>query len=501
MKKTPLVVSILLAVGVGTSEAGEYISASEPSKAIQNQYIVVLKDDVVSKHQSMFGTSSMFNAVEYMNADLSNRYGATVIRSYKNVLNGGAFRMTEKQAKALAKHADVAYVEQDQVVNLNATQSNPPWGLDRIDQRNLPLDNQFNYSTTASNVNAYVIDTGIYTGHSEFGGRAYNGYDFIDNDSVANDCNGHGTHVAGTIGGSTYGVAKQAKLYGVKVLSCSGSGSNSGVIAGMDWVGDNHVKPAVANLSLGGGASSSTDSAVQRLVNDGVTVVVAAGNNSSNACNYSPARAANAITVGSTASNDSRSGFSNYGNCLDIFAPGSSIKSAWNNGGTNTISGTSMASPHVAGIAALYLADNSSATPAQVTSHIINNATSGVVSDPRSGSPNLLAYVGDNSPAGPEISYIHTEYLGCQAYQSRHIVDWTATPSSGILEYDVDVRYYSGSAWTNYTNTTSSALIVTANNNSALGIRIRARNANGWGDFRVTSTRRINCSGGGPAPN
>ncbi|AOE49076.1 S8 family peptidase [Kangiella sediminilitoris] len=392
MKLTKVVTGVLLATGAAGAYAGQFKTAHDPANAVEGQYIVVLKDDAVQEHQGLFSSQANLKAVQMVNDRLSMKYNARVSRTYKNVVKGGVYNMTAAQAKKLAQDPTVEIVEEDQIMSIDATQSNPTWGIDRVDQRNLPLSNSYTYNTTASNVNAYIIDTGILNSHSEFGGRSTSGIDTVDNDGDATDCNGHGTHVAGTVGGSTYGVAKNVNLIGVRVLNCQGSGTNSGVIAGMDWVADNHTKPAVANMSLGGGASSTTDNAVQGMVDAGVTVVVAAGNDNSNACNYSPARAANAITVGSTTSSDSRSSFSNYGSCLDIYAPGSSITSAWSNGGTNTISGTSMASPHVAGIAALYLADNPTASVSQVTQAIVDAATPGVVSDAKSGSPNLLAY-------------------------------------------------------------------------------------------------------------
>ncbi|HEV2148256.1 MAG TPA: S8 family peptidase [Longimicrobiaceae bacterium] len=313
---------------------------------------------------------------------------------YTAALNGFAGTLNQGQLTALQNNPNVDYVEQDQTVSISTTQTNATWGIDRIDQRDLPLSGTYEYTPTGSGVNAYIIDTGIRLSHQEFGGRAVTGYDAVTSGGNANDCNGHGTHVAGTVGGTAYGVAKQVKLYAVRVLDCNGSGTNSGVIAGMDWVTANHVKPAVANMSLGGGASTATDDAVNRMHNAGVTVVVAAGNDNKDACNYSPARAANAVTVGATANNDARASYSNWGSCLDLFAPGSSITAAWHTGdtNTNTISGTSMASPHVAGVAALYLQGNPGASPATVTSAITGSATSGKVTSAGTNSPNLLLY-------------------------------------------------------------------------------------------------------------
>ena len=405
MKLNQVVAGVLLATGVTGAYAGEFKTASQPEKAIKGQYIVVLKDDAVAQNMGLFSSNAAEQAIQMMTENLSRKYQAQVQRTYTKALKGGTFTLSEKAAQKLAQDPNVLLVEEDQIVSINATQNNATWGIDRVDQRDLPLSGTYTYNTTASNVNAYIIDTGILNSHSEFGGRSVSGIDTVDNDNDATDCNGHGTHVAGTVGGSTYGIAKSVNLIGVRVLNCSGSGTLSGVIDGIDWVASNHTKPAVANMSLGGGASSSIDTAVANLVSAGVTVVVAAGNDNSSACNYSPAREPSAITVGSTTSSDSRSSFSNYGSCLDIYAPGSSITSAWHTGGTNTISGTSMASPHVAGVAALYLADNPTATPSQVDSAIKNAATPNKVTDAKSGSPNLLLYSlfdGSNPDPDPE---------------------------------------------------------------------------------------------------
>ena len=322
---------------------------------------------------------------------------------YTHALKGFSAKLSEKAALALAEDPRVEYVEEDGVVTALATQSPATWGLDRIDQRDLPLNNSYVYNATGAGVKAYIIDTGILTSHNEFGGRAIDGHDAVDGSLPALDCNGHGTHVAGTVGGATYGVAKGVTLVAVRVLDCQGNGTDSGVIAGINWVTGNHAagQPAVANMSLGGGASQALDDAVNASINDGVTYAIAAGNgdifgNPQPACNYSPARVANAITVGSTTSSDARSSFSNYGTCVDIFAPGSSITSAWYSSttATNTISGTSMATPHVAGAAALYLQGNTSASPATVGAALINNSTLNKVTNPLTGSPNRLLYTG-----------------------------------------------------------------------------------------------------------
>lgn len=352
---------------------------------IENNYIVVLNDEWV-------GEKGTFSIAPYIAAEMSAMHKGKLKHVYQHALNGFAAEMTPEEAEALSNDYRVLFVEEDGIVTADATQNNPPWGLDRIDQRNLPLNAVYTFNWTGAGVRAYIIDTGIRTTHTQFGGRASNVFDAFGGNGQ--DCNGHGTHVAGTVGGSTFGVAKSALLRGVRVLNCSGSGSNSGVIAGVDWVRLNHVAPAVANMSLGGGISAALDTAVNNLHNAGVTIAVAAGNSNANACNSSPARAANAITVGSTTTTDARSSFSNFGTCLDLFAPGSGILSAWfsSNTATATLSGTSMASPHVAGVAALYKQANPSASSTTIRNAIVNNATTNVVTNPGSGSPNRLLY-------------------------------------------------------------------------------------------------------------
>ena len=352
---------------------------------IENNYIVVLDDSVV-------GERGIFSIAPYIASELAISHRGKIKHLYQHALNGFAVEMSAEDAERLSQDFRVKFVEEDGVVTADATQNNPPWGLDRIDQRNRPLNAIYTFNWTGSGVRAYVIDTGIRTTHTQFGGRASNVFDAFGGNGQ--DCNGHGTHVAGTIGGSTFGVAKSALLRGVRVLNCSGSGSNSGVIAGVDFVRQNHIAPAVANMSLGGGISSALDTAVNNLHNANVTIAVAAGNSNANACNSSPARAANAITVGSTTTTDARSSFSNFGTCLDIFAPGSGILSSTSSSDTSTatFSGTSMASPHVAGVAALYKQANPSASSTTIRNAIVNNATTNVVTNAGTGSPNRLLY-------------------------------------------------------------------------------------------------------------
>lgn len=344
--------------------------------------------------------------------------GQKVTRVFRTALKGFTVQTDVNGARRIAQDSAVDVVQQDSRVRVNdvnvaTTQTVPAppdtyWGLNRIDQRTLPSNaaGNYNYYWSGTAVTAYVIDTGINFAHTQFGGRASNGVDLVGDgfSPPGGDCYGHGTHVAGTIGGSAYGVAKGVKLKSVRVLDCGGGASYSTVIAGIDWVAAHAAKPAVVNMSLGGGADQATNIALNNLIESGITAVVAAGNSADDACFYSPASTLSAITVGATGNaedgnapiTDARSSYSNYGSCLDIFAPGSNIKSAWigSTTATATISGTSMASPHVAGVAALYLAGNPSALPVTVRNYLVNFATNGAVSDPGVGSPNKLLYSG-----------------------------------------------------------------------------------------------------------
>ncbi|MFE0104785.1 S8 family peptidase [Streptomyces sp. NPDC059009] len=370
--------------------AGRILGAGKPG-SVSDSYIVTLKEGR--------GGQGGVRALSRAGKEIAAKYGAKIRQTYGTALNGYAVTASSGAAKRLAGDKRVAAVVQDSRVSLRHTQKNPPsWGLDRIDQKNLPLDRSYTWPESAdagAGVTAYVIDTGIRTTHRDFGGRARSGYDFVDHDRTAQDGNGHGTHVAGTIAGRTFGVAKKAKVVGVRVLDNEGSGTTAQVIAGIDWVTRHAQKPAVANLSLGGYANAQLDAAVRNSIASGVTYTVAAGNDGLPASLYSPARVRQAITVGATDKKDARASFSNWGARLDLFAPGVAITSASNRGNTAraTLSGTSMASPHAAGAAALYLAGHSWASPAEVAKALTGRAAKGKVKGPGAGSPNRLLQV------------------------------------------------------------------------------------------------------------
>ncbi|MFI8812368.1 MULTISPECIES: S8 family peptidase [unclassified Streptomyces] len=389
IKLTAAITAVAAAAGVtllNTSLAGAApapamgtVYGADAATAVSGSYIVML-DQKTDK------------------AELAKEYGGKLKRNYSSAINGfSASGLSLTEAKRLAADPAVSKVVQNKKFHIDATQDNPPsWGLDRIDQTETAGDNAYTYPDAAGEgVTAYVIDTGVRVTHSDFEGRATSGFDAVDNDDDANDGNGHGTHVAGTIAGASYGVAKKASIVAVRVLDDSGSGTTEQVVAGIDWVTENHQGPSVANMSLGGGADEALDAAVQKAIASGVTFAVAAGNDSSDAGEGSPSRVPEAITVASSTVDDEQSSFSNYGPVVDIYAPGSDITSAWNDSddGSNTISGTSMATPHVVGAAAVYLGGHQDATPEEVATALTEGATPDAITNATEGTANKLLKV------------------------------------------------------------------------------------------------------------
>jgi subtilisin family serine protease len=364
---------LALSLAATSAEAGPLVQVDAATgDVVAGQYIVIVKSGAAASVASAKGI-----ATKYV---------------YSGALNGFAATLSGAQLSALQRDSRVASIEHNQVARIATTQSpTPSWGIDRIDQQNLPLSNSYTFTATGAGVTAYILDTGINTSHPDFGGRAAVAFDALGGDGI--DCNGHGTHVAGTIGSTSYGVAKGVALRGVRVLGCDGSGTTADVIAGVDWVGNNSPEPSVANMSLSVAKSAALKQAVAALSNSGVSVAVAAGDSSANACNSSPSGTSEAITVAASAIDDSSASFTNFGRCVDLYAPGVNITSTWLGTGTNTISGTSMAAPHVAGVAALYKSSvGGDPSSSAVASFITSAATANVLSGVPRKTPNLLLF-------------------------------------------------------------------------------------------------------------
>jgi subtilisin family serine protease len=481
--KLSLAISLLLFAPVSSVAAANETDA-------EGTYIVVLR-----------------SAADFAGAEnaVANK-GGTTQKRFSYAINALSIKLKHSEVARLRNEPMVAFVELDQPVYTLDTQTpTPSWGLDRIDQKSLPLNSSFTFASKGLGVDAYIVDTGINATHTEFTGRLISGYSAISDGRGTGDCNGHGTHVAGTTAGTAYGVAKAATLIPVRVLDCAGSGTTTGVIAGLDWIVQHHVagKPAVANMSLGGGASSALDTAVQNVINDGVVMAVAAGNSNTNACNSSPARAVNAITVGATTSTDARASYSNFGTCLDIFAPGSSITSAWINSttATNTISGTSMATPHVAGVIAVLLGTSPTSTPSEIATMLRSSSTPNLVTAPGTGSPNYLLYLDPagstivTPPPAPAPTAPAAPTIGTASANrgKSATVNWTQGSNGGsAITSHVVTAYLSGSTTVSKTvivsgSTATSATVTGLTAGRSYTFKVQARNAIGSSPLSASS--------------